>query len=610
MPMSKRFRRSAALPVLLLALLLFAVAGLPPAPALAACGSPTVVNTTAQLNDAIDVYNNIAAACDFEIELGGDITLTADVETIYNNIVDVNLLVDGNGFTLDGNHEFATFFAFQSDTTFDNITITGSKTKGIDVQEGTLRVSRSTIRDNEVHGIEAYATDVVVVESTLAGNLYNGINFFEENSTLTAINTTVAGNGATGVIVVDGAAEFTHVTIANNDGGVYISFGSAIIDNSILAGNGLEDCASLASTIDVNFSLVQSDSSFSPCGVSDGVDGNLVGQAADLGPLADNGGPTLTHRPAADSPAVDAGSDTLAVDENGDPLPTDQRGAGFPRLAGLYVDMGAVEAGEAAIYVSPIMAGVTAGGLDFDSDDILMWDGTDWSTWFDGSAHGLLVEKAVHNINAFWIEDEAAGSVIMAFAQNARKVPGITPKVDGMDLVRWDGSAFSLWFDGSDVGLTVKTSEKIDGLHVLPGSESPIGGNSCLAYLLISTKGAGKVPNFAGGALSFRGEDVLGFCMTNSGLSTAGFWHMVFDGSEQGLPINATDSISVSDDGGTMYLTTSKAINISGEISGGPSMVFAYDFGSQTFSGPHFIAADAGLPKQVDGLHVTADLDR
>ena len=31
----------------------------------------------------------------------------------------------------------------------------------------------------------------------------------------------------------------------------------------------------------------------------------------------------------------------------------------------------------------------------------------------------------------------------------------------------FDGSAFSFWFDGSDVDLTNKTQEKIDALHVL-----------------------------------------------------------------------------------------------------------------------------------------------
>jgi hypothetical protein len=54
-----------------------------------------------------------------------------------------------------------------------------------------------------------------------------------------------------------------------------------------------------------------------------------------LGPLADNGGPTLTLALLPGSPAIDAG-DTLAAP------PTDQRG--FPRPYGPAADIGAYEA--------------------------------------------------------------------------------------------------------------------------------------------------------------------------------------------------------------------------------------------------------------------------
>ena len=51
-----------------------------------------------------------------------------------------------------------------------------------------------------------------------------------------------------------------------------------------------------------------------------------------LDPLADNGGPTLTHLPQPDSPLIDMG--TICE-------PNDQRG--FPRPAGRDCDIGAVE---------------------------------------------------------------------------------------------------------------------------------------------------------------------------------------------------------------------------------------------------------------------------
>jgi hypothetical protein len=55
-----------------------------------------------------------------------------------------------------------------------------------------------------------------------------------------------------------------------------------------------------------------------------------------LGPLADNGGPTLTHALLADSPAIDAGS-------NPSDLATDQRGGSYVRSAGAAPDIGAFE---------------------------------------------------------------------------------------------------------------------------------------------------------------------------------------------------------------------------------------------------------------------------
>jgi len=56
----------------------------------------------------------------------------------------------------------------------------------------------------------------------------------------------------------------------------------------------------------------------------------------EFGPLADNGGPTLTMALLPGSPAIDAGNTSLA------PV-TDQRG--FPRPAGLAADIGAFEYG-------------------------------------------------------------------------------------------------------------------------------------------------------------------------------------------------------------------------------------------------------------------------
>jgi hypothetical protein len=70
-----------------------------------------------------------------------------------------------------------------------------------------------------------------------------------------------------------------------------------------------------------------------------------------LGPLADNGGPTLTMTLLPGSPAIDAG-------DTGVMPTTDQRG--FPRPAGAGADIGAYEFGS----VMPTVTILRAGGTD------------------------------------------------------------------------------------------------------------------------------------------------------------------------------------------------------------------------------------------------------
>ena len=71
---------------------------------------------------------------------------------------------------------------------------------------------------------------------------------------------------------------------------------------------------------------------------ADGVAGNLVDTAPNLAPLAENGGPTKTRLPNLGSAAIDAGDPAFGATPA-----TDQRGAGFPRIAGTRIDIGAVE---------------------------------------------------------------------------------------------------------------------------------------------------------------------------------------------------------------------------------------------------------------------------
>src|SRR4029077_4884629 len=66
--------------------------------------------------------------------------------------------------------------------------------------------------------------------------------------------------------------------------------------------------------------------------------GDQINTDPHLGPLQDNGGPTLTHLPLSGSPAIDGG------DPNFTPPPFhDQRGSCYYRVFGRRIDVGSVE---------------------------------------------------------------------------------------------------------------------------------------------------------------------------------------------------------------------------------------------------------------------------
>ena len=563
----------------------------------------------------------------------GDLTLT------YATISDNYAYGDGGGIFSSGSP--ATLTVTNSVIDGNSVYLRGG---GLYNEYGVMLVIDSTILDNTARlsggGVRSIGGTATISGSTITGNeASNGGGIYNNNySEMTITNSTISGNEATydgGGLYTDeyGTTTVTNSTITGNTagltgGGVYgwqdsttVLVRSIVSGNSAPAGNEVGKFAgrgTITADADNVFGRLGITSAaafenFTPGGsyvtaTVDGSDPTPVSDILDMA-LVDNGGPTETHNRVADSPALN-----LAPGGDGAVAPTnsvDQRG--YARPFGGGCDAGSVEFGStvpvevADIYVSTVSAGTTGDGLPFGPHDILKWDGAAWSKWFDGSAAGLMpVGRAIHNLNSVWIPDPSGDDVVFSFVQNARVVPGVPGKVNGMDLVWWDGSAFSLWFDGEDVGLTNKTQEKIDALHVLDGSESPIGG-SCDAYLLISTQGDGQVPNYGGGAIKFDGTDVLGFCMTNSGSSTTGFWHRVLNGRAEGMPGQALTSLSASDDGETLYLTTRSAFNVDG-AAGGHSMVYRYDFAGGAFSGPFFSAPANGLPRQVDALHVEGEL--
>ncbi len=261
----------------------------------------------------------------------------------------------------------------------------------------------------------------------------------------------------------------------------------------------------------------------------------------------------------------------------------------------LKLDEGA-SAAQMDVLVTTAGVGTTSDGLTFEKRDILHWNtpANFWSLFLDGSAIGL---PAKADIVAFDTPNGDFPAANMAFAANV-VIPGVGT-IAAHDLLLYDASGFHQRFDGSDVGLST-TGEKLDAVDIMPGNMSPIGAN-CIRYVIFSTKGSGSVKDVNNAKLTFAGEDVLGFCATQLGPTTAGKWHKLIDGSNEGMPAGATFSLSTSEDGGQVYLTTTGPFNVDG-VSGSHSMIYVFDLGTRSFSGPIWSAADVGLPVKVDGL--------
>ncbi|MFH2124173.1 MAG: choice-of-anchor Q domain-containing protein, partial [Pseudomonadota bacterium] len=208
-----------------------------------------------------------------------------------------------------------------SDVTFsaNSAAVGGS----ISNRSGTFDVSRCTFNTNTATNVggaiySQYGT-YTLTNSTISGNSAQnrGGGLYNDHSTITVNNSTFAYNSsATG-------------------GGITVYYSTLNLNSSIVgynAASGNPDIDNSGSTINTDHSLVATTTGHT---ISDGDNGNIVGQEALLDILRDNGGPTKTHMLLAASPAIGTGDNPLA-------LATDQRGAGFDRVIG-SVDMGAVE---------------------------------------------------------------------------------------------------------------------------------------------------------------------------------------------------------------------------------------------------------------------------
>ncbi len=216
---------------------------------------------------------------------------------------------------------------------------------GTEIIDSTFRGNTAT-DDGGAIAVETATGGFAVLSSTFTGNSAgdSGTSIF------------LAANQAQASLynsTIDEAEDtIAAIHISSNDGGFFIAHSTIVAPSALYVGASSEDLLGIDSSIvdvtDATAIVVASGdpvralyTAFSTDGTSDDIVdeiGNLFSADPQLGPLADNGGPTSTRLPAATSPVIDTGDPTVTV------FPEfDQRGDGFARVVNGRVDMGAVE---------------------------------------------------------------------------------------------------------------------------------------------------------------------------------------------------------------------------------------------------------------------------
>ena len=575
-----------------------------------------IVTTTSDDVDGSDIETSLREAINFANSTPGPDTITfaADLAgqtlTLGGSQIEVtdSITIQGLGadqLTISG-AELSRIFLFGSadDATYTIADVTLTDGEVARPQTGgaiflnnpgdTLIIERSVISSSAANGGGAVSVmgdgaELRISDSALINNEanFNGSAVLADGSvTTTIVNSTVSGNTSlnnfsTLVVQASGtqSGELTlrNVTVNDNTGNglgvvTFESGGtsSITVGNSIVAGSSganLDTFGSGSSFTSLGNNIFD-DASVTPVLDSDQVDTDPL-----LGSLADNGGPTLTHRLLPGSQAIDAGNNALAVDADGNLLLTDQRGSGFERIIDgnaddtATVDIGAFEA--------PF------------SGDLLVSTDTDISDGNFGT-NELSLREAIE------IANERSGADTITFASNVfTGGDNSVIRLTQGELVITD----SLSIDGSSVSDVVITGDasnddiRVSGTNItdvaasfgetagdsddlLDDNSRVLNFSGSTGYLTLSgltITGGRTTSNFeAGGGIRFDSDGALSLLQsTISGNSSAFGGGIVTDSGSVSLS-NSTISGNSSTYGGGI-LTNYGAVSLSNSTLSGNS---------------------------------------
>jgi len=587
-------------------------------------GSLRAALTAARNGDAIDVTG-----------VPGTITLTSGTLTIPSG---VTILGPGaSTLTVSGNKTGRVLNALGTNITISGLTIANGA--GANWGSGILTgIGGSVLLDNCVvtnnsttlngGGIfNSSGATLTISNCTICGNsapdasagygwgggiVNNGGTLTLNQCTVTANN--CAGDGGAGMDVESGTATVNQCTLTGNSatdssgaGGIALWAGSATVNNSIVAGNTAPTYANIYGPVSLTGN-------------------NLTSGSPLLALLGNYGGSTPTMPPLPGSPAIDGCT-------SGTSFTTDQRGAGFPRVAGAYADIGAVELGNPipALLVNTAVDendGLGTNGVSL--RDALAYAPSGSTIVFAPALSGsaiLLTNGQLNVANSVTILGPGPGALTVSgnHASRVFHITGVNVTISGLTIANGNGDVdgAGVRADGSPgsvltiSGCVVTNNSSLGnfgggGLFNVPGTvmnitNCTISGNSANragggVYNLCgvlnverSTLSGNSAPYGGGGfndgynthaALTINGSTFSGNSATGSG---GGIYNWGYSSDEATLTINAS---------------TFSSNSFAGIISDGPFSIV--EIGDTLLSGSYNIYTFSGTVIS-DGYNLSSD---
>jgi K319-like protein/multicopper oxidase len=225
----------------------------------------------------------------------------------------------------------------------------------------------------------------------------------------------------------------------------------------------------------------------------------------------------------------------------------------------------------------------------YDDADVYSWSGgSSYSRVFDGSTNGLGTGA---DIDALVVVD--ADTFYMSLEQNAGTAVPTLGSIQDEDVVKYDAGVWTLYFDGSDVGLADSNDEDVDAFDILTDGSA-----------IVSTRSNVDVPGISGE----QGRDLLR-CAGTFGPTTTCTWTFYLDAGDAGVGLGQTgeniDGAAVQ--GGALYLSSAGTFSVPG-LSGEDEDVFRCNSpvtGASSSCGSYTMIFDgsvAGVTGELDAI--------